>query len=65
MPAAKPTAKLAPPPYEGQDPDIDGRNKLVGLDRLDKLRGGLGLTGSRGLWLDELDGSTGLTGLPT
>jgi hypothetical protein len=38
-PATKPTAKpiVAPPPYEGQDPDIDGHNGLDGLDGLDRL----------------------------
>jgi hypothetical protein len=42
-PASKPTAKpiVAPPPYEIQDPDIDGRNGLNGLDRLDELQGAL------------------------
>jgi hypothetical protein len=40
--ATKPTSRLivALPPYKGQDPDIDRRNKLDGLDRLDKLPGG-------------------------
>jgi hypothetical protein len=39
-PATKPTAKpiVAPPPYEGQDPDIDGRNGLNELDRLNELQ---------------------------
>ncbi len=42
MPAAEPTAKpiVAPPPYEGQDPDIDGCNVLNWLNRLAKLQGG-------------------------
>jgi hypothetical protein len=41
-PAAKPTAKpiVMPLPYEGQDPDIDGRNRLDGLHRLNELQGG-------------------------
>jgi hypothetical protein len=40
-PAAKPAAKpiVAPPTYKGQDLDIDGRNGLDVLDRLDKLHG--------------------------
>jgi hypothetical protein len=40
-PAAKPAAKpiVAPPPYERQDLDIDRRNGLDMLDRLDKLQG--------------------------
>ncbi len=40
-PAAKPAAKpfIAPPPYEGQDLDIDGRDGLDLLDRLDELQG--------------------------
>ncbi len=41
-PAAKPTAKpiVAPPPYKGQDPDINGRNNPNELNRLDELQGG-------------------------
>jgi hypothetical protein len=38
-PAAKPI--VAPPRYEGQDLDIDGRDRLNRLDRLDKLQGAL------------------------
>ncbi len=40
VPAAKPTTKpiVEPPPYEGQDLDIDGCNGLGGLDRLNKLQ---------------------------
>jgi hypothetical protein len=40
-PAAKLVAKpiVAPPPYEEQDLDIDGCNRLDVLDRLDKLQG--------------------------
>jgi hypothetical protein len=39
-PATKPTAKpiVTLPPYEEQDPDIDGRNGLDGLDRLNELQ---------------------------
>ncbi len=41
VPATKPTAKpiIAPPPYKGQDPNIDGHNRLGGLDRLNELQG--------------------------
>ncbi len=41
--AAKPTTKpiIVPPPYEGQDPNIDGRNGLDELDRLKELQGAL------------------------
>ncbi len=41
--AAKLAAKLivAPPPYEGQDLDIDGRDRLDMLNRLNKLQGAL------------------------
>jgi hypothetical protein len=41
--AAKPTAKpiVAPPPYEGQDLDINRRNSLDGLNRLNNLQGAL------------------------
>ena len=40
-PATKPAAKpiIAPPPYEGQDLNIDRRNGLDMLDRLGKLQG--------------------------
>jgi hypothetical protein len=40
VPAAKPTSQplIVPPPYKGQDLDIDGRNRLDGLDRLNKLQ---------------------------
>jgi hypothetical protein len=40
-PATKPTAKpiIMLPPYEAQDPDIDGCNGLDRLNRLDKLQG--------------------------
>jgi hypothetical protein len=39
--AAKPAAKpiVVPPPYEGQDLNIDGRNGLDILDRLGKFQG--------------------------
>ncbi len=41
----RPPNQLAPPPYEGKDPDIDGRSWLDGLDRLNRLdRGVFGLT---------------------
>jgi hypothetical protein len=42
-PSAKPTAKpiIALPPYEGQELDIDKRNGLDGLNRLDELQGSL------------------------
>ncbi len=30
---------VAPPPYDGQDLDIDGRDGLDVLDRLDELHG--------------------------
>ncbi len=42
-PAAKPAAKpiFTPPPYEGQDLDINGRDGLDVLDRLDELQGAL------------------------
>jgi hypothetical protein len=40
-PAAKPAAKpvVAPPPYERQDLDINGRNGLDMLNRLGELQG--------------------------
>jgi hypothetical protein len=40
MPAANPTAKpiVAPPPYEEQDLDINGRDALNALDRLNELQ---------------------------
>ncbi len=39
-PAAKPATKpiVTPSPYEGQDLDINGRNGLDVLDRLDELQ---------------------------
>ncbi len=56
VPAAKPNAKpiVAPPPT--MDPDINGRNELNKLDRLDKLPGGVWLNGLKGLWLNKLNG---------
>ncbi len=40
-PATKPAAKpiVVPPPYEGQDLDIDGHDGLDVLEKLDKLQG--------------------------
>jgi hypothetical protein len=41
--AAKPATKpiIAPPPYEGQDLNIDRRDGLDMLNRLNKLKGAL------------------------
>jgi hypothetical protein len=40
VPAAKPTAEsiVTPPPYEGQDLDINGCNGIDGFDRLNELQ---------------------------